>query len=173
MVDDNDDDGGGADDVDDDDYDHHDPPWGGVGQICLGSNVERGVQTHTCTHARTHPRTHTRTYTRTHAHTHIHTHNKRALHRQGPGLKLLSACRTCRVPPGWALTIRSILVHYLDVCSSRSIGWQEASISHGHWLSGGLHASWHPSLLGLLWSCFAMSTSASPSFFCHLLAPSI
>ncbi len=35
-----------------------------------------------------------------------------------------------------------------------------------------LHASWQPSLLGLLWKCIAMSFSASPSFFCRLLAPS-
>ena len=34
-----------------------------------------------------------------------------------------------------------------SACSSRSIGRREASIYHGHWRSGGLHASSHPSLL--------------------------
>ena len=58
-----------------------------------------------------------------------------------------------------------------SACASRCIGRREISISHGHWWSGGLHASWHPSLPGLLWRCFAMSSSASPSFFCRLLAP--
>ena len=72
------------------------PPWGGVGQICLGSNdsriyphrrgkfrlqsdgrVERGgVQTDTQTHGHTHTHTHARTHTHTHTHTYTHTHSR-------------------------------------------------------------------------------------------------
>ena len=45
--------------------------------------------------------------------------------------------------------------------SSRSIGRRVVSICHGHWRSGGLHASCHPSLPGLL-GMYSMSSSASP-----------
>ena len=34
-----------------------------------------------------------------------------------------------------------------SACPFRSIGRREASICHGHWRSGGLHASWHLYLL--------------------------
>ena len=33
------------------------------------------------------------------------------------------------------------LLRHRSACSSRSIGRREASIHHGHWRSGGLHAS--------------------------------
>ena len=61
---------------------------------------------------------------------------------------------------------------YLDLGPPVPIVRREASIFHGHRRSCALHASWHPSLPGLLWTYFAMSSSASPSFFCRLLAPS-
>ena len=49
-----------------------------------------------------------------------------------------------------------------SACSSRSIERRDTSIHHGHWRTGGPHASWHPSLSGLLGMYSAMSSLASP-----------